>query len=154
MFAFSVVGSDELASLWMATKKYRGGLGFSEKDIGLFQAVLACVTVPLQIHLTHKLENKLGSLTTFYVTCIACVHVLHGVSTCSIFHRKSYSSMDSPLHYSFHDEIIYQRRLCHDSDIYQQFCTETSSRCHQWPCRFTSGRRQATLQYIDRILPS
>ncbi|XP_065839738.1 uncharacterized protein [Oscarella lobularis] len=73
MFAFSVVGSDELASLWMATKKYRGGLGFSEKDIGLFQAVLACVTVPLQIHLTHKLENKLGSLTTFYVTCIACV---------------------------------------------------------------------------------
>ncbi|XP_065840287.1 uncharacterized protein [Oscarella lobularis] len=73
LFAFSVVGSDELASLWMSTKKYRGGLGFREKDIGLFQAILACVTVPLQIHLTHKMETKLGSLMAFYVTCVACV---------------------------------------------------------------------------------
>ncbi|XP_065840286.1 uncharacterized protein [Oscarella lobularis] len=101
LFAFSVVGSDELASLWMSTKKYRGGLGFREKDIGLFQAILACVTVPLQIHLTHKMETKLGSLMAFYVTCVACVFfmafqpVISSIERqchCTLVHKNTYSA--------------------------------------------------------------
>ena len=29
IFSFSVIGSDELISLWMATKQYRGSLAFT-----------------------------------------------------------------------------------------------------------------------------
>ncbi|XP_065841418.1 uncharacterized protein [Oscarella lobularis] len=69
---FSAVGFEELASLWMATKPYRGGTGFTEKKIGISLAVLSLVQVPLQIFFIHRLEEKLGSLKTFYLTCIGC----------------------------------------------------------------------------------
>ncbi|XP_065842032.1 uncharacterized protein [Oscarella lobularis] len=72
IFSFSVIGSDELISLWMATKQYRGGLSFSEKEIGISQSVLAAVLVPLQIIFAHRIEKKLGSLTAFYATCTVC----------------------------------------------------------------------------------
>ncbi|XP_065841582.1 uncharacterized protein [Oscarella lobularis] len=73
VISFSVVGFDELASVWMATKSYRGGLGFSEKEIGISQAVLSVVLVPVQIIFVRKLEKKLGSLMTFYAACTVCV---------------------------------------------------------------------------------
>ncbi|XP_065841851.1 uncharacterized protein [Oscarella lobularis] len=73
VYSFSVIGFSELTSLWMATKPFRGGLGFSEKEIGICQAVMSVFLVPVQIPFTYKVERKLGPLTTFYVCCVVCV---------------------------------------------------------------------------------
>ncbi|XP_065842031.1 uncharacterized protein [Oscarella lobularis] len=67
---FASIGFDELLTLWMATKRFRGGLGFSEKEIGIYQAVISVVQTPLQIFFVHRLEKRLGSLRAYYVTCI------------------------------------------------------------------------------------
>ncbi|XP_065841362.1 uncharacterized protein [Oscarella lobularis] len=73
VFSFSVIGSGELSSLWMATKQFRGGIGFSEKEIGLFQAITGLALAPFQLLFAHRMERKLGSRTTFYVCCTVCV---------------------------------------------------------------------------------
>ncbi|XP_065827373.1 uncharacterized protein [Oscarella lobularis] len=64
VFSFSAIGFDELASLWMATKPYRGGLGFDEKTIGISLAVISVILYIPQILLVQK---------TFYLTCAVSV---------------------------------------------------------------------------------
>ena len=78
---FASIGFDELLTLWMATKRFRGyrdidvlecghfendvvyfclflgGLGFSEKEIGIYQAVIAVVQTPLQIFFVHRVTG-------------------------------------------------------------------------------------------------
>ncbi|XP_062505370.1 uncharacterized protein LOC134182061 [Corticium candelabrum] len=73
IFSFAVIGGDEIYSLWLSTKPYRGGLGFSERNIGVSLAILSTFMALTQVLFVHKLERKFGSLRVFYAGCIVVV---------------------------------------------------------------------------------
>jgi hypothetical protein len=70
MFSFGVIGSDEIYSLWLSTDPYRGGLGFSERNIGISLAVLSSLIMLAQVLFVPKLEKHMGSFELFHMGCV------------------------------------------------------------------------------------
>ncbi|KAI7861288.1 hypothetical protein BDF14DRAFT_1887415 [Spinellus fusiger] len=56
---------DELFSIWTASQRGLGGLGFSSSNIGTALSFSACITMTVQLFLFHCLTRRFGSLRLY-----------------------------------------------------------------------------------------
>jgi hypothetical protein len=62
IYCFGVIGFSEMSNVWFATKPHKGGLGFSELQIGILTAAAAIALVPLTLFTVPRIESKVGTL--------------------------------------------------------------------------------------------
>jgi MFS family permease len=73
IYCFGVIGFSEMSNVWFATKPHKGGLGFSELQIGILTAAAAIALVPLTLFTVPRIESKVGTLKAFQIGSIILI---------------------------------------------------------------------------------
>ncbi|XP_062512377.1 uncharacterized protein LOC134188192 [Corticium candelabrum] len=73
IFSFGVIGYADIVSVWLATAKYKGGIGFSSLKIGIFTGSTALAMIPLLFFFIPWIERCLGTLQAYYLSAISLV---------------------------------------------------------------------------------